>query len=231
MRRFLFITFLLSSSLFAQNDFGIWGGVDARYSFTKKLAFGLEYQWRFDNNVSRLNNTFLSPYASYRIKKFLEVGVSYRWTNETEGRGYFGSQNVHRITVDIEAKNLQEFLVKDSRFDLGFRLRGTHETDIGDLNSDYLRGQLELKYNVKGIKLEPFISFEGFLHFNDQLIYSSESVRAVHRVNKLRYRVGCKYEIIKNQELSMFYMIQDEMESMKNDFVLGLGYSFKFKQD
>lgn len=231
MRIIIILFVFWSFGLYAQRDFGIWAGADMKYSYNKKLTFGLEYQWRFDQNVTQLNNTFISPYLSYKFKKYFEVGLSYRWTNESASKSYFGPKNFHRITIDLEAKNLQDFILKDTRIDIGCRLRSTHETERGDLNSDYLRGQIEVKYNVKGVKLEPFISFEGFLHFNDQLIYTSDNVKAVHRFNKLRYRIGCKYEVMDNHEVNVFYMIQDELESLSADFVLGVVYSFKLQRD
>lgn len=222
--------FLIGFGAIAQNDFGVWSGAEVKYNLSKKVEFGLECQMRFDNNSTRLNNTFVSPYGSYKLKKFLEIGLGYRWTNESDPGSFYGQTNTHRVTIDLEAKKIIDFIVKNSRWDLGFRLRSTHETGNGDRNSDYLRGQLELKYNVKGVKLEPFVSFEGFLHFNDQLVYTSDNVRGVHRVNKLRYRLGCKYEFMANQEVSLFYMIQDELENAKSEFVLGIGYTYKLSR-
>ncbi len=213
-----------------EQDFGLWSGVDVRVPLTKKLDAGLEVQMRFKNNVTAIDNSFFSPYIKYDLHKHFGLGIDYRWSNEPKGGGMFGPDNFHRVTLDLEAKKLVELFAENTRLDASFRLRGTHETTNGDRNNDYLRMQLEFKYNIPGIKLEPELSGELFYHFNDQLSYSFSEVQSRGRMNKFRVKLGLNYQLNKRQQLKLFYMIQSFTESPKTDFVLGVGYSYRFKR-
>jgi hypothetical protein len=231
MIRFLKITalvggFLLPIQLSAQNDFGLWTGVDFRYKATKQLDFGFQVQGRFKSNVSEVDQTFLSPYVRYELHDHIRVGLDYRLSNRPES-GLFGERNVHRVTMDLEFKDLLKPFA--DRLDLDTRIRYTHATRPGEeLNNDNLRFRLKLSYNLPKTKLTPHIATEFFYHFNDQIIYTPTEVRAVHRFNKYRLRAGLSYPLNKQHELSMFYMVEPEIESFDRDYVLSLGYSFTF---
>lgn len=214
----------------AQKDFGLWSGVDLRVPLTKKLSTGIEIQARFNENVSRIDNTYLSPYLKYDVHKHVGISVDYRLTNEAGSSGFFGTSNLHRIAFDVEANKLIELFAPDSRYDASVRLRYTHENTLGDRNNDYFRMQLNVKYELPKYKLEPEIAAELFYHFNDQLSYSFTEVRSRSRFNKYRVRVGLNYELNKRNSLKIFYMVQSGIESPKADFILGVGYTYRLKR-
>jgi len=224
------LVLLLAPMVHAQKDFGLWSGVDLRVPLTKKFSAGIEVQSRFKDNVSRVDNNFFSPYLKYDVHKHLGIGVDYRFTNEAGPSGFFGTTNLHRVSVDVEANKLIDLIAADSRFDASVRLRYTHESTLGDLNNDYFRMQLSVKYNLAKSKLEPEVAAELFYHFNDQLSYSFSEVRSRSRFNKYRVRVGLNYNLNKRNSLKIFYMVQSKIESSKADFILGLGYTYRFKK-
>lgn len=214
----------------AQNDFGLWSGIDVRVPLTGKLDAGLEVQARFRDNVHRVDNTFLSPYLRYDVVKNFRVAAAYRMTNEADAGSLFGGINTHRLSLDLEGRNLIDLLAEKSRFNAGVRVRYTHETTGGDRNNDYLRGQLEIKYNLPKIKLEPQLSGELFYHFNDQFSYSFTEVRSGGRFNRYRVRLGLNYPLNKRMEVQAFYMLQSKIETPKKEFILGIGYTYQFKR-
>lgn len=224
------VVLLLAPLVQGQKDFGLWTGVDLRVPITKKWSTGIEIQARLNNNASRVDNTYLSPYIKYDLHKYLGIGADYRLTNEAGPSGIFGTTNLHRLAVDVEANKLIELFAPESRYDASVRLRYTHENTLGDRNNDYFRMQLTLKYNVPKYKLEPELAAELFYHFNDQLSYSFEEVRSRNRFNKYRVRIGINYEINKLNSLKIFYMVQSAIESPKADFILGLGYTYRLKR-
>lgn len=230
----LLLTFFLVLGLsvfsFGQKDFGLWSGIDLRLPVTKKLDFGLEIQARFENNISKVNSSFLSPYVKYEILRHLGAGLDYRFTNVAGPTGFFGSMNEHRFTIDVEGKKLLDFISKDLKLDASIRLRYTHETTAGDRNNDYWRTQFELKYDLKKLDLKPELAVEFFYHFNDQYSYSFNEVRSSGRFNKFRIRLGMNYAFNKRDDIKVFYMVQPRMESTKTDFVLGLGFTHRFKR-
>ena len=212
----------------AQNDFAAWTGIDLRVPVNKKLETGLQIEGRFDNNMSEVQQTFLSPYLKYEIHKKIGAGVAYRFSNRPES-GFFGPVNKHRIGLDLSFKDL--FKIKtplgNSKFDI--RLRYTHRTNEGELNSDYFRTRFKLDLDVKKFNLKPFVATEFFFHFNDQLTYTSSTVSSVHRFNKYRIIVGTDYQIKKRHELSLVYIIEPVIESTERNFILSLGYKYEMK--
>lgn len=228
----LFVGIMLPLFSSAQKDFGAWIGADVRVPVSKKFAAGLQLESRFKDNVSAVNQTFISPYVKYNLHKHVGVELSYRLTNRPES-GYFGSENTHRIAIDLNFKSLIDaFIDKKGAQNLDFdaRIRYTHATDKGELNNDYLRARLKLDYNVSGIKLTPYISTEFFFHFNDQLTYTPTEVTSRHRFNKYRINLGMEYKIGKQHELNLFYIVQPTIESPNTRFILGLGYKYSLKK-
>ena len=226
----LFAGIMLPLCSAAQKDFGAWIGGDLRMPLSKKLDVGLQLESRFENNVSTVDQSFISPYLKFDLHKHIGVGVAYRFSNRPNG-GLFGGETYHRIGFDVNFKNLfGEFLKNPNLANFSTRLRFTHGTDEGDLNKDYLRARFKLKHEMKDFKLTPYISAEFFLHFNDQLSYTAAEVVSRHRFNKYRINIGAEYKINKRHELNLFYIIQPTIESPNTSFILGLGYKYSIKK-
>ncbi|NRA12089.1 MAG: DUF2490 domain-containing protein [Crocinitomicaceae bacterium] len=212
----------------AQNDFGVWTGVDVRVPIIKKLDAGLQLESRFTNNVSTVDQSFVSPYLKFNLHKHIGLGVAYRFGNRPT-TGLLGGETYHRIGLDANFKDLLDLFMDKSRLELDARIRLTHATDAGDLNNDYFRTRVKLGYNIPKTKLKPHVAAEFFLHFNDQMTYTSTSLTANHRFNKYRLRLGLEYPINKRHKLNVYYLVQPKIESVDTDFILGLGYKYKVK--
>ena len=235
MRRFLKIVGILAFTLntsvsLAQKDFGLWAGLDVRIPILKKLAIGVELQSRFESNVSQVERSFISLYVKYELHKHVRLGLDYRLSNLPSGSGFFGSEYTHRTTLDIELRNLVDLIKEDTRLQLTARIRGTYEARSGDLNNTNLRGRLKIAYNLPKTKLEPHVAAEVFYHFNDQINYTFSSVEAKHRVSKYRLRAGLSYPLTKQHLVKLYYIVEPRTESMRTDFILGVGYAFKLKR-
>lgn len=215
----------------AQKDFGAWIGTDVRMPINKKIAIGLQLESRFKDNISSVDQSFLSPYMKYDLFKHIDLELSYRLSNNPTS-GFFGSDNSHRITFDLGFKELLKAfkIIKSKNLNFDARIRYTHSTSTGDLNNDYLRTRFKLDYNVSGFKLKPYVSTEFFFHFNDQLTYSAIEVTSRNRFNKYRLNLGMEYKIGKRHELNLYYMIQPTIESPNTSFIIGLGYQYSLKR-
>jgi len=213
----------------AQSDFGVWTGVDVRVPITKKLDAGMQLESRFANNVSTVDKSFISPYVKYDLHKHIGLGLAYRFGNRPT-TGLFGGETYHRIGLDANIKNLLELFMEKTRLKLDARLRYTHGWDKGDLNNDNFRTRVKLSYDLPKTKLKPHVATEFFLHFNDQITYTSTGVIGNHRFNKYRLRLGIEYPINKRHELNLYYIVEPEFESPDTDFILGLGYKYLIKR-
>ena len=213
----------------AQKDFGAWIGAEVKMPLSKNLNLGLQIENRLKNNATEVNQSFISPYLGYKLHKHINLEMAYRFSNRPE-TGLFGSENVHRISLDASFKDLIDFVSKDTRLKLDVRLRYTHAGGEGDLNNDYFRTRFKLSYNLPKTKLKPHIATEFFYHFNDQLTYVNNEVKTTNRFNKYRLRFGLDYELNKRHKFSLFYIVQPNIESNDTDFILGLGYRYTIKK-
>lgn len=212
---------LIFSSAKSQNDFGAWTGADVSAKIYKNLKAGFELQSRFSNNLTRLDEVFLSPFIKYDLNNVIRFGTDYRYTNS------IGTVNdAHRICFDAEARKLMDLLKDGSRFNFSFRTRFTHEYKRTKRNDNYLRFKLDFDYNIPKTKLKPEFGAELFYHFGDQITYTFTDVTSRGRLNKYRLKLGLSYPLTKDMDLSAFYMLQSRIQESKTDFILGLGYSY-----
>lgn len=224
---------LLSTSSYGQKDFGAWVGVSAKVPITKNLTTGLGIQTRFESNLTEVSSSFISPYIKYEVYKYLDLSLDYRFSNNGGDDHFFGNSNTHRFALDANMNllsNEKNGRGPKSKYKLTGRMRYTHEMSDGDLNDDYLRYRLKYAYTFAQFKLTAFVSTEFFYHFNDQMVYTFESVQSSSRFNKYRMRLGAEYPISKKHTLKAFYMVQPYIESTRTNFILGLGYQYKFSQ-
>lgn len=210
---------------FAQTEIGAWTGLQADVPLTKKWKTGIEFQARFDQDLTRLNTVFISTYLNYELSNFIKTEYSYRFTMDP-GKTEFRQ----RHTLDFIFGNWIDFLSEDSRFSFDTRLRGTFEYFPQDQNETELRLKGVLKYNLKGTKIEPYLSSELFYHFQDQIIYTANEVTTRGAINKWRLRAGLSIPLNKRHELKTFYLFQDRIGSDKIDHIFGLKYAYSFRR-
>lgn len=221
------VAFLLFLPLisYGQGEVGAWTGLQADVPITKKWKTGIEFQSRFDQDLTRLNTVFLSPYLNYELTNFVETEYSYRFTMDP-GKTEFSQ----RHTLDLTFGNLIDFFSEDSRFSLDTRLRGTYEYFPQDQNETELRLKGVLKYNLKGTKIEPYLSSELFYRFQDQIIYTANEVTTREAINTWRLRAGLSIPLSKRHELKTFYLFQDRIGSDKIEHIFGLKYAYNFRR-
>lgn len=235
----LILCFLAGTQyLIAQKkDFGVWSSLDVKVPITKKLNAGVGLNARFKSNASEVSKTFVSPNISYKVFKFMKLSADYRFTNYPES-GFFGNYNTHRVTFDADfrlfkyEKAISDTNLKETReFEISTRLRYSHENELGDLNEDYLRGQLKLEYTFpKSIGIGIYASGELFYHFKDEIRYTATGVETYNRFNKVRIKAGIEYDFFKRHSVELFGMVYPKLESEKIDFILGIGYTYEFRR-
>lgn len=85
-----------------------------------------------------------------------------------------------------------------------------------DKHNTVLRSRLTAKWDIKKCKIEPFASIELFTRTDEWRTH-----------DKIRYRIGASYKIDKDNELSLFYLFQDNHSSKSPSLhAIGVGYSF-----
>lgn len=199
-------------------DFRARAGVKIQKDITKKLTASLEYEHRFDNNLTCFDKALIEPSLSYDVFKFLRIGAEWR---------FMVDQNLKR---EIAYKQRAAVFVKYKRsiddFDISLRTAlqyGFDELTLSVNNSQNLvsRNTLEIEYNWFGSKFTPFIGYEFFYHINDP----NGGI-----INESRTKAGTSYSLSKKSEISVYYLFENEFNVANpvDAHVVGIGFSHKF---
>lgn len=220
--KILFFTasLLTIHTLSAQDDLGSSLSADITKRIIPGLNLSLEEDFRLRDNLSEVDRFSTTLELSYKPWKFLKLGGAYNLINynhETKGwevrhRYYFfatGSYRINRFTVSLR-----------ERFQSTYRV-GVKETSIRANPKLYLRSRLEVEYDIRNCKFEPFASVELYNTLNDP---------QGNKMNKLKYTAGSKYKLNKRNSLQLYYRyvnFKDDDEG-NGKHMIGLGYSYKF---
>jgi hypothetical protein len=216
----------MAANLRAQNEFGCWSGMKLNVPVTKDFKMGMEAETRFDRNLSRMKTAFISPYASWDASKYFEIGLSYRLSSSPYNAEVTNRILSHRYALDLEFKNIMDFIKDKSNLGLTLRFRGTKEYEELKRTDNYLRLRIKADYSLPKSKLKPYLSVEMFYHISDQVTYTFSEVNTVNNINKLRASLGFKYAISKKHEIKIFYICQRQILKSENKFILGVGYTY-----
>lgn len=218
----LIICCLFSTEIsFSQPDFNTWTGINIRYMEKKNFRFGLETQLRLKNNSTRFDSWYFTPEVQYKSNMDFKYAIAYRLSTSEFPLTSFGWS--HRLQLEMESANVIKYLQKDSRLGQSFRIRGTSEWSE-KLPDYYLRFRTKTSYNLPGTKLVPSVSAEIFYHFNDQMVYTFNSINSVHCVNKYRISTGLDIPLHKKHSFGINLIWQSKMDLSKSDFIIECNY-------
>ncbi len=212
MKRKVFLLFILLisfSSLKAKTDkFGTWIELEFTKEFSKKWEFSVIPEFRFQDDFS-IDEYIFEGKLAYKPYKFLELATSYRYNTNVKNKG---NEISHGVVFDITGS--KEF----GRFDASLRTRFTNSTDSDDIpwETFYFRPRIKVKYNIKGIKLEPFVDYELFHNLKQNNTY------------KGRFDIGATRNLGEYHRIGIYYRLQDYFSERNSIHILGIDYRFKF---
>lgn len=203
------------------SDFQSWNSLGIEKSlFAKKLDIGFNYHLRMDQNVSRVSSHFSEVYVKFDFSDKLSLASGLRYIEQNKDEdGYEESRRYH---VDFIAKQ------KLSRLKLNSRLRFQEKRLSTEIYSNIpeakLRLRLKASYNIKKVKMTPFVSGEIFYlpEFNDETGWQ-----------KIRFTAGFSRKTKSIGKLTSFYRFEQRMPRFRNetgtymDHIVGINYTFK----
>lgn len=141
----------MCSSLFAQDDFGIWQKINFNKPVSSKFGAQFIYEHRMKNNARDLDVALIMPGVWYKPVSWVTMGFIYDYAiTKTATR--------HVILPYVNlAKGLGDFT-------LSWREMGQY-----NITSDafLLRTSLSVKYHVPGTIFSPFVQIEPYMNLND----------------------------------------------------------------
>lgn len=213
---FFILSGLFTISISAQNGLSTWYELGISKKIVKSLKIEFNPELRLLEGF-RMDTYILEGGLSYKLHKHLTLAGYYRYENKYDYKNstgaYKGQKPSNRVAFDV--KSGYDF----NRFAVQFRIRYTNSADFDpstDNRASYFRYRAKVDYDIKGSKFVPFASIELF---HDLII---------KEIDKIRYTGGLSYPINKNNEISLFYRIQDLRIKNETVNILGLGYSLNF---
>lgn len=255
----LILIILFASPVIAQNKPSTW----FELGFSKEIIKNLKIEF---NPELRLQDAFkMDSTTGFKMDSYiLEGGLSYKLTKYLSFAGYYRFEEEYKANykrkVDENGEKIKpkqyEYIYSNnsanriafdikSGFDLNrmgfqFRLRYTNGLYNNNDESEF-RYRVKVDYDIKGSKLVPFASIEAF-HDNSILKQSRDSISGGFKAfDKIRTTAGVSYKINKNNELTLFYRLQNnrfiqvenqsaedkDMKEAKMN-IIGLGFSHDF---
>lgn len=217
----ILLSVLLSSAAIAQSGPRTWAEFEFSKKIIKNLKLELNPELRLYNDF-RIDTYILEGGLSYKLHKYLTVAGYYRYENTNDykpNKDIYVWEPSNRLALDAKTD------VDVDRFNLSFRLRYTSGGKVdqaGDEQDSYFRYRAKADYDIKGSKIIPYVSYELFHDLKQNYF------------DKIRYTGGLAYPLNKNNEVSLFYRLQDYLELNSSDKkkeslnIIGVGYSLKF---
>ncbi|MGE5429370.1 MAG: DUF2490 domain-containing protein [Methylococcaceae bacterium] len=214
------LSVLLSSAAIAQSSPNTWAELEFSKKIIKNLKLEFNPELRFFNDF-KMDSYILEGGLSYKLDKYLTVAGYYRYENTNDykpKKDIYVWEPSNRLALDAKT----DFDIE--RFNLSFRLRYTSGAKVDQASNEqdsYFRYRAKADYNIKGSKIVPYVSYEAFHDLKQNYF------------DKIRYTGGLAYPLNKNNELSLFYRLQDylelnSLEDKKESMnIIGVGYSLK----
>lgn len=201
-------------------DFEIWNNFSVSNEISKKWDIGLSEELRFIENAGKLDILITELTLDYKINKRFKIGVEYRFYRNTKNDGSYEFQKRSRAKLSYNKKI--------DRFRLTYRLSFQNKNEnvwLNETTTDVptynLRNKISVDYNVKKIKLKPYLSTELFRLYKQDI---------TPEFNKYRITAGANFSIFKNTRFELFYRLDRELNTgyPKSTNIIGTSLKYKF---
>lgn len=209
-----------SSGVLAQaGDFRLRLSGEIEKELLNDLKGSIEYEHRFDQNVSTFDKAFVEPKLSYDLPNDFSIGAKYR------------------IMYDQNRSREREFRQRISAYfrygfnldDFDLKLSTTLQYGFDDLtNTNFSREQklvnryaAEIEYNWFGQPYTPFAEYEFYIHTN----HPNGAI-----INQWRIKLGTAIKLSRSAKLDIFYIFDNEFNVVApvDSHVLGAKYAYSF---
>ncbi len=208
MKRILFVVFFTTLSgtfLFSQNsETMLWTKARVKKEINKKISLRGEMNFRFGRDG--LYTFFPQTGLFYKVSNWLTPSVEYRFLLDKNKSGNY--KMAHRFHLNANIEQEINRLAMDLRLRYQYKLRNSKGTST-------IRIKPSLGYNIKGIKLSPFVYSEVFFDVEKG------------EWEKVRYGVGGKYNLKGPNVLSFRYIYESRLDKIRVRHIWSLSFTHR----
>jgi hypothetical protein len=197
------------------NDARLWltGGVEKKIN--AKIYLQAKASLRINENYSEIGSYYGDGGVGYKIMKRLRIEAHYRFSTKSRDDGSFHKRHRYYADLIYKVKTKTPF-TGTARIRYQKQYSDVYSSETGFHPANTLRAEGIIGYKYK--KYEPFFCTEIYYLMDNSGKY----------FNRIRYKLGTDYDIDKRNSITIFYMIQQELNSENpvRAFILGLGYKY-----
>lgn len=185
----------------------------------KVLKADLEYEHRFDYNLTHFDKAIIEPSLSLSLSKAVDIGVSYRAMYDQNSKRQNEIKQRSTVFARYGTKlNDLKFKLKTA---LQYGFDDLTNTSVFDSRNLISRTAFEIEYNWFGSRFTPFAGYEFFVHLN----HPNGAI-----ANQWRLKAGTDYKIARNLTCNVYYLFENEFNVVAptDAHVLGAGFAYKF---
>lgn len=205
---------LAGAEALADSDAQLWLNGELRYRPVKTVTLSIDEQLRLDQNASRLNSIISDLSGSWRLQKWLRLGLGYRFEMESNKKDEL--ESAQRLHVQSRLK----YALGPVALSYRVRLQEKHEPDGDETErTRTLRHRFALAVD-RGGDLEPGFSVETFNRLGED---GTRSWR------KLRLTLGTEIRGPKPHRFQVFYRAEMPLADPDDplEHIGGLGYQYR----
>jgi len=196
-----------------------WAIAEVSLKITKKFSVDLAQHVRQKYDISLLDKYFTQVGFNYELFKDFKVALKGRFISDNDTEGNIqGIDSKFRYQTDISYKHDVGIV------DLTYRLSYQNSNELGmpDIPNQYARFRTGINYKIKAIKTVVKIEGELFNQFQKE--------KQDNGNNLYRLTMKLNRKIKKNNEIGVFYRIQNDIDRIQpvDRKIIGLKYSHKF---
>lgn len=213
---FLFLLFLFPSlGLTQTTDTKLWTSFAIEKKINKKLKASIDFEQRFENNISSFDRFLVEPTISYALNKRWSLGLIYRFWRQQKNQNYF---NHHRASLAIGySKEIKGIAIKlTSKAQYGFP--DANEDDFFATKRLVSRNSIKLSHSIFGTRFTPYMKYELFT--------------ALERFNPLNYQWrlqgGTDIYIKPKIDLRLYYIFENEFNAINptDSNIFGIAFQY-----
>ena len=214
----LFASSAIGQTEIQTRDLESWSTISVNKKISKVFAINLEQSLRMYDNSAKIDQYFTNLDLNFKVAKGLSLTSGFRFIGDRDkGDGTY--DNHIRFNGDINYKHD----VDRFKFKYRIRLQSKNELAYSREEGDFLRNAFRIragvKYNIKGWKLDPEMSYELFRESGKYVVSS---------FNKYRVSLSTKYKFNDLIELKAFYRFERGLGSLLPESTNIIGFNLMF---
>lgn len=223
MKKLACIIFILASvyktdaqSTAVINDAALWANIYIEKKISDKFSVHLNQQDRLNDNFSRFGNSYLDMGITIRPLKKIKILADYVFTKKQRVDYTYSTRHQFYVALMLR-KDIRKLSITYRNM-LQNQYADPFTSENGRNPQLYERNKITFKYELNKY-ITPYYAQELYLPLNNTVLKGFD---------RLRTLVGAFYNVTKHQQLELYFMLQQQLQSknaLNHDYIYGIGYS------